>query len=230
MILTIIPARSGSKGLKNKNIQKISNKTLIDHRIDMVKKAKLTNNQIILSTDSKKYKKLYEKKILVPFLRPKNLALDKSETFPLLLHAINFFKKKKQFFKYLILLEPPTPFLRPDCLKKGLNLLKKKDADMVSSISETEINSNFISTIGKDNNLNLMMKKINKIPTYQRQSFLTEYRMDGGFYMFKVSYLESTKKLFCSKMKAYGVKINRVDGFNIETIDDLKIARCMNKN
>jgi CMP-N,N'-diacetyllegionaminic acid synthase len=94
VILTIIPARSGSKGLKNKNIQKISNKTLIDHRIDMVKKAKLTNNQIILSTDSKKYKKLYEKKILVPFLRPKNLALDKSETFPLLLHAINFFKKK----------------------------------------------------------------------------------------------------------------------------------------
>ena len=195
----------------------------------MIKKANLKDNQIILSTDSKKYKKLYEKKILVPFLRPKNLALDKSETFPLLLHSLNFFKKKNQFFKYLILLEPPTPFLKPSCLKKGLNLLKKKDADMVSSISETEINSNFISIIGKNHNLNLMMKKIDKISKYQRQSFLKEYRMDGGFYIFKVSYLEGTKKLFCSKMKAYGIKINRVDGFNIETNDDLKIARCMNQ-
>ena len=229
MILTIIPARAGSKGVKNKNIKKIGNKTLIDYRIDMIKKANLKDNLIILSTDSKIYKKLFEKKIYVPFLRPKKLSLDKSESFPLIKHAINFFKKKGRYFKYLILLEPPTPFVKAKNLKKAFKVIKQKKADLVSSISETDINSNFISTISKNNNLNLMMEKIDKIKKYQRQSFAKEFRMDGGFYIFKVSFLQKSKRLFTKGMNSYGFKINRYEGFNIETENDLKFANCIHK-
>ena len=75
-VLSIIPARSGSKGLKNKNILKINGKTLIDYKIDLIKKSKIPSNTIILSTDSKKYAKMFERKVLVPFLRPEKLARD----------------------------------------------------------------------------------------------------------------------------------------------------------
>ena len=97
-VLSIIPARSGSKGLKNKNILKINGKTLIDYKIDLIKKSKIPSNTIILSTDSKKYAKMFERKVLVPFLRPEKLARDKTESLPVIEHAISFYEKKKYFF------------------------------------------------------------------------------------------------------------------------------------
>ena len=61
IVLGIIPARSGSKGVKNKNIKKINNKTLIEIAYLAAKKSKIFT-EIIVSTDSDKYKKLLEKK------------------------------------------------------------------------------------------------------------------------------------------------------------------------
>ena len=77
-ILAVILARSGSKGLKNKNIKKLGNKPLVSWTIDEAKKSKKID-MIILSTDSIKIAKIgKKKKIQVPFLRPKNLSGDKS--------------------------------------------------------------------------------------------------------------------------------------------------------
>ncbi len=56
-ILCLICARKGSKGIKNKNVIKIKNKKLIEITIDQAKKSKLFQN-IVVSTDSKKYKTL----------------------------------------------------------------------------------------------------------------------------------------------------------------------------
>ena len=52
-ILAIIPARAGSKGIKNKNLQRIGNKTLVEYTIDQAKNSKYINT-IGVSTDSKK--------------------------------------------------------------------------------------------------------------------------------------------------------------------------------
>ena len=77
-ILAIIPARSGSKGIKNKNIIKIKGKPLIFYTIKSAKDSKMISD-LIGSTDSKKIKKIFEKyKVKVPFLRPKKLSTDKS--------------------------------------------------------------------------------------------------------------------------------------------------------
>ena len=59
-VLVVIPARSGSKGIKNKNIKIIKGKPLFFHTIDYAKKSKIVDN-IILSTDSKKYAKMAER-------------------------------------------------------------------------------------------------------------------------------------------------------------------------
>ena len=96
-ILCVIPARKGSKGLKNKNIKKLNNIPLIAWSILAAKKSKLIT-EIIVSTDSEKNfkdcKKIWCK---VPFLRPKKFATDKSSSFSVLKHAIEFFEKKKFF-------------------------------------------------------------------------------------------------------------------------------------
>jgi len=65
-VLAIIPARSGSKGIKNKNIKKINNITLIERAYIVAKKSKIFD-KIIISTDSPKYQNLMKKKILIFF-------------------------------------------------------------------------------------------------------------------------------------------------------------------
>ena len=95
-ILTIIPARSGSKGVKNKNIKLINGKPLIYWTIKEAKKSKLS--QIIVSTDSKKILRISKKfGADVPFLRPKKISKDNTEMTDVLKHALNFFYKKKIF-------------------------------------------------------------------------------------------------------------------------------------
>ena len=77
-ILAIIPARAGSKGIKNKNIINIHGKPLIYYTIKNAKNSKFITD-LIGSTDSKKIRKIFEYyNVNVPFLRPKNLAADKS--------------------------------------------------------------------------------------------------------------------------------------------------------
>ena len=94
--LIIIPARKNSVRLKNKNILKIGNKTLIEHSIIFAKKIS-TNTNILVSTDSKKIREIsLRKKILCPWLRPKNLSTSKALTEDVVLHALNWFEKKKK--------------------------------------------------------------------------------------------------------------------------------------
>ena len=93
-ILGIIPARSGSKGVRNKNIKLLRSKPLIYWTIKTALKSKLDN--IIVSTDSLKIKKISEKYgANVPFMRPNNISRDNSKTIDVVKHALKFYKKKK---------------------------------------------------------------------------------------------------------------------------------------
>ena len=96
-VLGIIPARSGSKGILNKNIVNLNNKPLIYWTIKEALKSKIS--KLIVSTDSQKYKKIsLSCGAEVPFIRPKALSKDTSKTIDLVIHAINFYKKKKNLF------------------------------------------------------------------------------------------------------------------------------------
>ena len=95
--LAIIPARSGSKGIKNKNIKKINNKTLIEIAYKIAEKYGIFSH-IIVSTESLKYKEILEKKkILIDSLRSKKLAKDNTSDLELLTYEIKKFEKKINF-------------------------------------------------------------------------------------------------------------------------------------
>ena len=96
-VLGIIPARSGSKGILNKNIVNFNNKPLIYWTIKEALNSKIS--KLIVSTDSQKYKKIsLSYGAEVPFIRPKEISKDTSKTIDLVIHAINFYKKKKNLF------------------------------------------------------------------------------------------------------------------------------------
>ena len=126
-ILAIIPARSGSKQIKNKNLIKISNKTLLEYALIFSKECNFFD-KIIVSTDSLKYKKISESyKVKVPFLRPKKLSKDKSTDLELVQHCLDYLKLNEKFIPdYIVHLRPTSPLRKIKDVEKGLSILIKK--------------------------------------------------------------------------------------------------------
>ena len=130
-ILGVIPARGGSKEIKNKNLLKLNNKTLIEIAIKNSNNSKLIN-KLVFSSDSKKLIKEAKKfKIDIPFVRPKKLATDSASSFSVLKHAINFFEKKYNWTTdIVVLLQPTTPFRTGKIIDQTINiLLRNKNID-----------------------------------------------------------------------------------------------------
>jgi len=95
-ILCFIPARAGSKGIKNKNLYKINSKPLIYYTIKFAQKIK--NNFIFVSTDSTKILKYTNKLNLNnKYIRPKKLSGDHSLVIDALIDSLNWLKKKVKF-------------------------------------------------------------------------------------------------------------------------------------
>ncbi len=117
-IVAIIPARKGSKGIKNKNIMIYKKKPLIYHSIKIALKLKKID-KVIVSTDSKKYKELAKKYGAEVILRPKKISKDDSLEKEYLIHAYNYLKKKDNYIVDLFVL------LRPTCPDRDIKDIKK---------------------------------------------------------------------------------------------------------
>ena len=108
--LYVIPARGGSKGIPGKNIKPLCGKPLIAYSIE-VARALADDCDICLSTDSQQIADVAKNMGLeVPFMRPDYLATDKSGTYEVLLHAVQFYADKGIHYDTLVLLQPTSPF------------------------------------------------------------------------------------------------------------------------
>tara|TARA_B100000029_G_C17601926_1_gene966072 strand:+ start:1406 stop:2134 length:729 start_codon:yes stop_codon:yes gene_type:complete len=222
-VICIIPARKGSKGLKNKNIKRLMNIPLIAWSILVAKKCNLID-EIIVSTDSKKISKIAKKYgAKVPFLRPKNLATDKSSSFEVLKHAINFYKNKKVFFDYVLLLEPTSPLRDYKdvnlCLKK---VLKNKIDAMVSVTKVINQHPIFLYSLNKNNFLKPYLKNQKKL-YIRRQDINSLYYLEGSIYISKISTLFKKKTFYHKKTQAFTV--DRWKSLEIDDIDDFNLAQ-----
>jgi|TARA_B110001452_G_scaffold267646_1_gene278805 CMP-N,N'-diacetyllegionaminic acid synthase len=125
-ILAIIGLRSGSKGLKNKNIKKLSGKPLFAHILDAAKKSKHIN-RIILSTDSTKYKKIINKcGGETPYMRPKKYSNDDSPEIHFIRDLLNYLKKKEKYVPDIVVrLLATCPFQKTTDIDKAITLVLK---------------------------------------------------------------------------------------------------------
>ena len=210
----VIPARSGSKSIKNKNIKKLNGEPLIFHSIKFALKIKKIKT-VILSSDSTKYLKISKKfKNLIRHKRKKNASNDKSSDIMVLEDFINFYLKKKYLLpKYFIYFRPTSPVREKRTIEKAINLFKKKGKNYsslssINEMSETAFKSVKIQNyklIGAFNNLNLDALNI------PRQNFPQTYRFNGIIDIFKTKNIFE-KKLYGNKVLAFHTK----NDFNIE--------------
>jgi len=122
-ILCIIPARSGSKGIKNKNIMDYNGKPLLAWSIEQAQKCDY-KMRIIVSTDSQEYANIaltYGAE--VPFLRPHEISTDLSNDFEFINHCVNWLKINENYKCDIILqLRPTSPRRKIEDINKALKL------------------------------------------------------------------------------------------------------------
>ena len=125
-IIAVIPARSGSKSVKNKNIYEYKDEPLIYHSIKLAKRSKLIN-RVFVSTDSKKYQKLsIDLGAEAPFLRPKKISNDSSTDLEWAKHIVGYLKKVENYSPDLIVhIRPTSPNRELTIFNKGINFFLK---------------------------------------------------------------------------------------------------------
>ena len=137
-ILGIIGARSGSKGVPDKNIRNFNGKPLLELIIDKAKRSKYIN-RIVVSTDSIKYSEVAKSAgAEIPCLRPKSLAEDFSPEIDFVKHMLNYLEKKENYVPDIVVRMMVTiPFQTTDDIDKVIEILiRNKKADSAVVISE----------------------------------------------------------------------------------------------
>ena len=138
-VFTVIPARGGSKSIPRKNISLLGGKPLIQYSIEYSLKSKSISNTIVSTDDNEIAEIAKSLGAEVPFLRPKEISGDKTQDFPVFLHAL---KELEVIYKceidFLILLRPTSP-LRPNGLiEKALKImLDNPDCSSVRAVTLT---------------------------------------------------------------------------------------------
>ena len=226
-ILGIIPARGGSKGIKNKNIKNFCGKPLIYWTIKTALKSNLDN--VIVSTDSFKIKKISEKyDISVPFLRPAIFAKDNSSSISVVKHALKFFFKKNISFDAVMILQPTCPLRTVNDINECISILKK-NKKLSSVISLQEIKSFFPDRMKYLSKQKLIInpKFAEKTENLIRQKLRKIYIRSGLIYLSRVKNILEEDSIQGKNSYGYITPLNR--SYNIDDINDFKIAELVKK-
>jgi CMP-N,N'-diacetyllegionaminic acid synthase len=215
--LFFIPARSGSKGLKNKNLKKINGKTLLELAIQGAKNFGLKNSYVYVSTDSKKYVKICKKNnIAIPFLRSKKNSKGNSN---IINGIIEFLLKSKDQYENIIMLQTTTPLREINLFKKKINYLERKKFNSLISVKNLFRDKEFIFKKFSNNKLDIK-KPIVLNPNRQLNKIFTPC---GSFYATKTKLLLKNKSLF--NPPVMGIETDFPKNIDIDTKLDLDLIK-----
>lgn len=135
MNVCIIPARGGSKRIPKKNIREFCGKPMIARSIEAANAAGIFD-RIIVTTDAEEIAVVAKAcGAEVPFMRPPELSDDHASTDAVVIHALNWFKNNGIELEYACCLYATAPFVKPEYLRKGLDLLKSTGASTGFSVT-----------------------------------------------------------------------------------------------
>ncbi|MEK9186122.1 MAG: acylneuraminate cytidylyltransferase family protein [Patescibacteria group bacterium] len=193
-VLGVITARGGSKGIPGKNIKPLLGKPLIAYTIEAAKQSGAID-RLILSTDDEAIAKIgREYGCEVPFMRPKDLAEDKSAHLPVMQHAVRWLKENEKYNPdYVMILQPTSPLRQAFQIKEAVELIKKTGADSVLSVSEIPENFHHRKAMVLDGSGTLKLIMPAGEPIYKRvarrQDLEKSYWSVGSVYLFKTDLL-----------------------------------------
>tara|TARA_B100001059_G_C17839663_1_gene591206 strand:+ start:3755 stop:4426 length:672 start_codon:yes stop_codon:yes gene_type:complete len=216
--------RKGSKGLPNKNLKIINGKPLLSYTLNQALDSRIFNN-IVISTDSEKIKRIIEKLgIKVFFMRPKRLSGDKVSKIDVIKHAvIKAEQEYKKRFEIIFDLDVTSPLRHISDIKKAYRLFMKNNSNNLFSVCEARRNPYFNQVIKLKNGVSLVNNSKRKI--VRRQDSPEIYDMNASIYIWKREYLFRSKTLFGKKTSLYIMPFER--SIDIDNYSDFRIVTLL---
>ena len=228
LVLSIIPARGGSKGLPKKNIRTIGGKPLVSYTLSEALKSKYID-RVIVSTDDKEIAEVALKYGgEVPFLRPKNLAKDTSTSLSVIIHTLDYLKKKEHYIpEIVVFLQPTSPFRTADHIDEGIR--KIEDCDAVAGVSTVKVHPYFMMENRFGDELHPFLKMEKK--PLRRQDVPELFYLNASLYISWADYFKNVNEndpvapIFSGKVRA--VFMDEVSSLDINNEFDFLLAKSI---
>ena len=225
-IICVIPARSGSERIKNKNLIRINNITLIEYTILHALKSKLIDRNIYVSSDSKEILDIANKYNVKGILRPKNISNNKASSESALIHALDHYKKvnKTQLEpEILVFLQCTSPFREDEDIDNAIKIFKDKNFDSLLSVTNSK------KFLWRGNNNNKFLAINYDIEHRSReQDIKNQFEENGSIYICKTKNLRYFKNRLSGKVGFY--KMHPYSNIQIDEETDLILASAVLKN
>ena len=205
----LIPARGGSKRIPEKNIINLCNKPLICYVIEESLKA--TKN-VFVSTDSEKIKSVCSRYEVNIVDRPSELATDTTSTNLVIEH----FLKTTPDIKYFACVQPTSPLLNVEYLRRAFKKIKNMNYNSIISVYEEK------QFHWNKNGIPINFSINNKPRTQDMQSWYVE---NGAFYITSKEDFFKNNNLINGKVGF--VSMSKIDSVDIDDYEDLEFARTI---
>ena len=222
--IAVITARSGSKGVKDKNIRQLEGKPLLAYTVEAALRSGCFDC-VHVSTDSEEYAKIAKAYGAdVPFLREVSLATDTAGTWDVLRACVEQYDRLGQKFDTVTLLQPTSPLRDVLDIQKAFQIFEEKHAQSVVSVCEVEHSPMLCNTLGTDGSMDGFVD-LNKVG--RRQDMETYYRLNGAIYIQTTKLLMEQGNLYGSG--AYAYVMSQEHSIDIDTELDFLIAETILK-
>lgn len=221
--LWLIPARSGSKGIPNKNLKPFCGQSLVSRSLSLALQASEPNDTIFLSTDSEAIKSEADRlNVPTPFMRPSELATDTSSTYDVILHALKEFEANGKTFHRVVLLQPTSPFRTLQDIDDALKLWSP-DIDMVVSVVKSKSNPYF--NLFETNKEGFLVHSKGNGEYTRRQDAPDVWEYNGAIYVITVAALHKTPMSKFNKIIPFEMPLSR--SHDLDTLEDWMLAEYL---
>lgn len=216
--IAIIPARSGSKGLKDKNIIDLCGKPLIAYTIEAAIQSGVFS-RVIVSTDSEHYAEISRNYGAEVMMRGETLSNDKATTYMVLEDILK--NRLSERIDYFVLLQPTSPLRNATHIKEAVTKFENRfdDFDFLVSMKESEHAKVLVNPIDKDESLKYFDIDFSN---YRRQGY-KDYSPNGAIFMAKPETYLNHKHFFGAKSLAYFMSVE--DSIDVDCYFDIVIAK-----
>lgn len=215
-ILTIIPARGGSKGIPRKNIKPLAGKPLIAWTIEAALKARGIERVIVSTEDEEIAKVARQFGAEIPFMRPLTLAQDDTPGITPVLHAI----EQLPDYDWILLLQPTSPLRSVEDIEGIIQFCQGEAAP--SAVSVTQVSKHPFWMYQRDDQNRIQPLIPNRPEITRRQDLPVVYELNGALYLARVDWLMRNQGFIGQETLGYVMPNER--SIDLDTVLDWTVA------
>lgn len=224
-VLGVVTARGGSKGVPGKNIRLLGGKPLLTWTAEAAMSAR-SLTKVVLSTDDEEIAAVGRAAHLdVPFMRPAELAQDRTPSLAVLQHTLRWFEERGEHYDAVCLLQPTNPLRTAATIDACIARFVETGADAVVTVLPVpaEHNPHWVYFAAANGELRLSTGEAE--PVSRRQDLPAAFHREGSVYVTRRDVLLEQGSLYGARV--IGFEVDPSASVNIDSLEDWARAEAL---